>query len=590
MFFTRTIGKAFRGKASPLQIRLAALLAGMLGFVPGFFLAEDLGGGFLQAPGLILALLFLVLVLNANLAVFGIVLLLAKLLSVLLLPMSFAVGRVLLDGPTQGLFQSMINAPVLAWFGLEHYATSGGLLVGTGFGLLTGWLFVRSVRRLRSEMADLEEGSERYQQLSGRRSVRFLGWVFLGKGKGKKTSWRELSERDRQGLPVRLVGIAVVLVLGLCLWAGHTFLAGPALGSATRTALEHYNGATVDLDETILDLSESQLRIAGLGMADPNALTKNLFQARSLEFKLGTGDLLSKRFVIDRVESREAATGAERSTPGARTAEAEPAPTPPPPPGTEEVSKTLEDYLQEAEKWKQRLEQVSHWLERLSGSDEAVQEETPEQHDERVEQSARDYGMAMVRAAHLVNESPMVLVRELVFEGVEAIDLDGEILDLRGRNLSSNPRLVTEPLEFSLPGAERALRLHPALRRGGRRTGTDQLPLPRPAGGLDHRRVAAGATAGGNHGPEPGGRAGSEPPRRPLDRSAPAGAPPRQHAGDGRPGGDPGRRPAAAARAARTALCSPHLPGRPDPRRRADPGRQGRAGRTAPGPCTGIAR
>src|SRR5690606_13617682 len=56
MLITRKLGKILRGKATATQVLLAATLGGMLGFVPGFFLPGDLGGGFAQAPGLILAL------------------------------------------------------------------------------------------------------------------------------------------------------------------------------------------------------------------------------------------------------------------------------------------------------------------------------------------------------------------------------------------------------------------------------------------------------------------------------------------------------------------------------------------------------
>src|SRR5262245_11137637 len=88
MFLTRKIGSFLRGKATRGQVFLAALLAGVLGFVPGFFLPSDLGGGFAQSPGLILLLLFLVLVLNANLGVFGLVTIVAKLVSLVAMPVA----------------------------------------------------------------------------------------------------------------------------------------------------------------------------------------------------------------------------------------------------------------------------------------------------------------------------------------------------------------------------------------------------------------------------------------------------------------------------------------------------------------------
>ena len=130
MLPSRTFGAILRGKASTPQIAMAAFLGALLGFVPGFVLPGDLGGGFLQAPGLILLLLGAVLVLNANLAVFGVCLATAKLLSLVLLPVSFAVGRAVLDGPAAPVLEAAIRAPVLAWFGLEYYATTGGLVIG----------------------------------------------------------------------------------------------------------------------------------------------------------------------------------------------------------------------------------------------------------------------------------------------------------------------------------------------------------------------------------------------------------------------------------------------------------------------------
>src|SRR5688572_4725418 len=96
---TRQIGKILRGKATPLQIMMAAILGAMLGFVPGWW----------EGPGLIIALTLLLIILNANLAVAAIVGLLAKLISYALLPVTFEAGRFLLDGPTQGFFKTLIN-------------------------------------------------------------------------------------------------------------------------------------------------------------------------------------------------------------------------------------------------------------------------------------------------------------------------------------------------------------------------------------------------------------------------------------------------------------------------------------------------
>ena len=114
MFFLRKIGAVLRGKATRPQILIAVLLGTCLGFVPGSFLPQDLGGGFMQAPGLIVSLVCLALILNANLALFGLATLFAKLISLPLLPVAVSVGRLVLEGPAEGLFRWLVNAPVFA--------------------------------------------------------------------------------------------------------------------------------------------------------------------------------------------------------------------------------------------------------------------------------------------------------------------------------------------------------------------------------------------------------------------------------------------------------------------------------------------
>mgnify|MGYP007059403142 FL=1 len=355
MLLSRKIGAVLRGKATPRQVMFATVLGGLLGFVPGFFLPGDLGGGFAQAPGLILLLVSLALVLNANLAVFGLTLLVGKLVSFLLLPVSYAVGTWLLDGPLSGLFAALVNAPVTAWFGLEYYATTGGLELGLVFGVAAGLSCKRVVGALRGRMADVEEGSERYRKYASRWWVRLVTWLFLGKGKGKKTSWRELSESSKKGLPVRPLGVVAVAVLGGAMWVFQTWFSTPVLTRNLRTSLESANGATVDLSAARLGLGEGTIVLEDLAIADPAALDEDLFAADALVATIDTGALLRRRFVVDEVRSTHARAGSKRQTPGVLLPVDEPEPEPPPPPpGT----RTIDDYLEDFETWKQRLAQA----------------------------------------------------------------------------------------------------------------------------------------------------------------------------------------------------------------------------------------
>jgi len=461
MLISRKIGKLLRGNATPLQIVLASTIGGMLGFIPGFFLPGDVGGGFLQAPGLILSLFLLILVLNANFGVFGLATMVAKLLSFVLLPVSFAIGRFLLDGPTSGLYRALVNAPVLAWFGLERYATSGGLALGLVFGLLTGFLFVRGLRTFRERMSRLEEGSEAWRKYTGKWYVRMLTWLFLG-GKKHKLSWRELTERPASRNPIRVPGLIFAVVVVAALWLAQTRYAEPLIARQLQEGLEDANGATVDLQNATVDLARGRIALAGLAMADPNDPTRDLVRAARLEADVSTQDLLRRRIVMDRLVSDDASTGEARATPGRVTRKPEAPPSPPAPPG--DPGKTVEDWMKDAEKWKERLAQARDWLKKLT-----ARPKDPV----ALEQEIREAGYARVIARHLIEGAPSFLLRELRLDGVRAAQLPGEVLDIHGSNLSTDPALVKEPPKLTIRSRSGTLKFDASLTEGGTTPVTD---------------------------------------------------------------------------------------------------------------------
>jgi uncharacterized protein (TIGR03546 family) len=457
MWILRKIGSVLRGRVTPLQLMLATTLGGILGFVPGFFLPGDLGGGFMQAPGLIVLLLCFVLVLNANLGVFGLVTLGCKVLSVVMLPVSYALGTWLLDGPLQGLFRALINGKVTAWFGLEHYATAGGLVFGLVFGLGSGFVLNRTIGAIRTKMATVEESSELYHKYANKKWVRFCTWLLLGKGKGKK-DWKDLAEQGKVGMPFRVWGVVTAVVLVGSLWVFQQWFSTPILTSNTRSALEWMNGATVDLAAAKLDFGEGTLRFTGLGIADSEALDTDLFAADEMTATIDTGELLRKRFVIDELRSTSARSGSPRKQKGVILPGEPPPPPPPPPPAS---TKTIEDYLADFQVWKKRLEQAREWIDVIAGGDEAPPaEQTPEQRKEDRAEQARVHGIAGVVATHLIEAGPRVLIRKIAIEGI-GYTLNGkpDKLDLLAQNLSDLPSLVPDALSVSLKSTD-SMMLH----------------------------------------------------------------------------------------------------------------------------------
>ena len=449
---TRKIGKLLRGKATPVQVMLAAVLGSMLGFVPSF------GTG----AGLVLFLTLLLIILNANLFVAMTCILLGKAIALLLLPVSFMIGRVLLDGPTQPIFKAMVNAPVLALFGLEYYATTGGIVLGLLVGLGLGIGAVRGINAFRRRMAKLEEGSPRFKQLAGAWWARILLFVFVGRGHGKKT-YQDLLER-KIGNPIRPIGavLAVLVVIALIIVA--QFASGPIVTAALRNGLERVNGATVDIDDAEFDLSEGRLIVTGFAMADPNRLETDLLRADRVEVDVSGADLLRKRLVIDRVVMIDASHGEQRAVPGRIVGRA---PTPPDPDedfGLEvPTGEQLEHYVQQAKVWKERLAQIRRWMQRLSGPDDG-DAEGDSTLKERLAQRIRDVGYARVKADHLIDGSPTLTITQLIAKEVDTPYLPDETFDIRGENLSTHPHLLDERPRLLVRSSKRTVEVDIRLR------------------------------------------------------------------------------------------------------------------------------
>ncbi|HLS27578.1 MAG TPA: hypothetical protein VK041_02945 [Opitutales bacterium] len=436
MIFTRKIGKIFRGKATPGQLMMAALIGTTAGFVPGL----------LQAPGLVIFLFFAAVILNANLALMGICLLVSALLSILLLPLTFKIGQFLLDGPLEGFFATLVNAPVLAYFGFEYYVTVGGLVLGILFGILFGWATIRAVQGFRRKMGHLDQNSPKWKKFQKNPLIRIFTFVFIGGGHGKLT-YEELLEK--KGGPVRPLGIVLVVLLGVFGFVVSLFLSDSIVRYAFQSGLERANGATVDLENAELKLTEGRLTLSGLALADPNELSTDLFRAEKLEASISQKDLLRKRMHIENLQIIDAATGEKRQLPGVLTRSL-----PEPPPEEPGEGKSLDDYIQEAKKWRERLNQLAEWVEKVSGPEKEPEEEiTPESEEERQRRILQD-GYRRAVASHLIEKSPTLLISYASAEKMRMTQFPDETVDVIAENFSTHPRLVEEPPRIMIRSSE----------------------------------------------------------------------------------------------------------------------------------------
>jgi uncharacterized protein (TIGR03546 family) len=429
LFLFRKIGALLRGKATPFQIIAGCMLGAMIGFMPGFA----------TAPGLVVVLTLALILINANLLLAGLVGLGSKLLALLLLPVSFQVGRALLDGPTEGLFKSLINAPVFALFGFESYVATGGLLLGGLMGLIVGAVISRSITAFRTKMAGLKESSPRYQELTSKKWLRVTTFVFAGGGL-KDPDYTALLQK-KTGNPIRPLG-AVLVVLSLILGVVvYQFFASEIITTALRSGLEQANGATVDLENAELDLKAGRMTLTGLAVADPNALGTDLFRAAKIEADVSGANLLRKRLQLDRIVVTAATSGEARRVPGKRTSTAaEPAK-----PIEWPDAKGIEAYIANAQIWRERLAQAKQWLDKISGPAAEKSDSTApadEGLEARLRRMAATQGYASLTAAHLIAGAPTLLISEIQANQVTVAQLPGEKLNIVARNLSTQPSLA----------------------------------------------------------------------------------------------------------------------------------------------------
>jgi hypothetical protein len=225
----------------------------------------------------------------------------------------------------------------------------------------------------------------------------------------------------------------------------NLLLSPQILTAYLRSGLERLNGATVDLDSAELNLKQGKIRLTGLAMADPNALGTDLLRAGSVEIDVSVMSMLTKRMKLDRIELTDASTGQPRTTPGRIVGRP---PTPAQGPAPTEGQKTIEDYIQDAKTWKQRLAQARRWLEWISGPSEPSKGGPTR--SQQLRQRINELGYAHVTASHLIDNVPMVTIGQLVADRVQAVQVQGMMLDIHGRNLSTQPNLLGDSAELTV--------------------------------------------------------------------------------------------------------------------------------------------
>ncbi len=432
MIFIRKLAKLLRGEATPFQLFMACLLGGMLAYIPSP----------LNAPALFISIIFLLIILNANLFLSALVGGIVKLIALASAPFAFEFGKYLIDGPLQPQFRTFINSPFFAYFGFDYYVIPGGLILGAGFGIVFGWLMLKLILGFRKKIAGLEENSEKYKEWIEKRWVKFTTKLVFG-GRNPKKSYNDILQK-KIGNPIRILGVVFVALFALVVYASNQLLTRSIVSAVVQDSLERVNGATVDLEYADINWKSGKVEIVNLAMADPEKLTTDLLRTEKVEADLNIQELLRKHVVVDKMTLRGATHGQKRTRP-AGLIRKEPWITPPdidPYKDAADVDK-IDEYIDKYEVWRERLAQFREWLEYFSGDDEAARDS--KSLEEWLEEEVREKGYNEVRAEHLIAEAPSLWIRELSAEKVrtEGInELNDETIDIRGKHLSTHPKIL----------------------------------------------------------------------------------------------------------------------------------------------------
>ncbi len=438
MLFFRKIGALLRGNTTPFHVITACLLGAMLGFIPSFA----------NSPALCILFLLLLIVLNANLFLAATIIIFTKGISLIIEAISFDLGYMLHNSPMHGLFRWLANTPVTAWFGFEYYQTSGALLIGAVLGLVAGIIITLVIHSFRTTMAGLEENSKKFKEFTNRKSSRLVMFIFLGSGKGTKQSYQDLT-RKKVGNPIRVIGLILVLVICVVVYLNLALFTNGIAHILVKDKLEQLNGATVDIDQVNIDLSESVFEIKGLAMADPSDLGKDLLRVSRATGDISASAFLTKRAVIEDIQCTGASHGQERKSPGRLIKKTkEPDISEQPVEGEGDLSvETVEKYLKEAKEWKERLRKLRDYF-----PEEAPKEaegggagDTSRDRHEDLKQISKRLGYHNVKNASIVESSPTILIENIFVDSIRTAALKGETLGVKLKSISTQPWLVDSP-------------------------------------------------------------------------------------------------------------------------------------------------
>lgn len=434
----RKLIAAIRGGASSRQIFLGVFLGFAVGMTPGVNLTMIL-------------FLVLLLLLNTNGFFAGISLILGKILCLLLAPVTFSLGYTMIHSMgLAGLVRALADTPVLALLDWQVYCVIGSLpftiLLGGGLAVAA----TTAMRKVRRAVVAVQGDHEKLRALSNKPWTKFLLWLALGKG--KTTVVEALKIQTPLFRKWRLIGGAVIALVFIVL---SVLFIDSAVKRGIEGGAGFANGAEVNLDDAVLSILQGRLTLEGLQVTNPAQPDQNRVYAKKIVAKVSIAALLTRRLEMDLISCEEMKLDALRQAIGQvyrSVAEEKPAE------GLKLPGQAgqLQEYADKIKSFNENLKKVREYLKSEEQKDAAAEAAQAGPGREELKQRAETEGYFQLSAQDVLAKRPSWLIRQLDVLHVE-IREDLPTFNIKGKNLSSNPQLVAEPMSLKAEPDEKAV-------------------------------------------------------------------------------------------------------------------------------------
>ena len=277
--FIRKLFKALNSSGKSWQLTGAIVLAMFAGFLPSNSL-------------ILLDLLFLALILNVN---FGLFLLFSVIFSgvgYLFDPLFESLGyTVLTNESLNGFFTTLYNSAMFRWSSFNYTLVTGSLLVSAVLSIPMYFILNKFVKVYRVQLGQ-----------------RLNEW--------KLTKWMKLfNEEESSSSLFRWWGVAVFGGLAAIIIVFMLFLFDPLARIGLEKSLSYTLQSEVNIDDFSSSLSDLEVKISGVEVADKDKLTHNLVEVHSIGFDLAFGALMEKKVMIEELDIDALAFGTLRKIP-----------------------------------------------------------------------------------------------------------------------------------------------------------------------------------------------------------------------------------------------------------------------------------